>query len=462
MEFSNMYKSFCISIPEAVNDSLISHLIRADEDEDLAFGLWLPSEGENRFTALINQILLPEKDDRQVHGNVSFHVQYFKRVCRIAAEKKMGVCFLHSHPSVGWQSMSIDDLTAERKMAGTVTTLTDLPLVGLTVGRDGTWSGRIWQQQAKSGFKMKLASIVKTIGKRLNAHFCDQLNTKPQYKESFKRTRTVYGKENHEKIARLVIGVVGLGSVGSAVVEMLARMGIQDFILIDFDIIKVHNLDRQLGASRKDIGKLKVDVTKRQIKSASTAQRVRVRTIKQNLSEKAAYNAALDCDVIFSCVDRPLARYILNHIAYAHLIPVIDGGICVSFNQGEFESADWQFQTVRPGMPCLQCLNAYEASDVSLEQSGLLEKPAYIKGLPDHHPLKNNENMFPFSSHLAASEVFHLIALVTGLGGVDVFGVQRYRFKQGYLSSYVDRTCSSSCSFVELIATGDAYLKIVK
>jgi hypothetical protein len=50
------------------------------------------------------------------------------------------------------------------------------------------------------------------------------------------------------------------------------------------------------------------------------------------------------------------------------------------------------------------------------------------------------------------------IALVTGLGGVHDFGVQRYRYNNGYLSSYDDRQCLKGCSFTKLIATGDTIL----
>lgn len=451
-------QEFCISIPEAVNNQLLEHLIREDGQEDLIFALWLPSYGTLRMTALLHSVIYPEKGDRQIHGNVSYNSVYFKRVCLEAAKKKMGVCFLHSHPYPGWQEMSSDDIAAETKMAPTAFTFSDLPLVGMTTGNDGAWSGRIWNHKGNGEFKIQWAHLIKSVGLKLGTSFNDNLVPSPEYQELFKRTRTIYGKENHEKLCKLRIGIVGLGSVGSIVVENLARMGLEKFVLIDFDKIQPHNLDRQLGSTRKDIDKLKVDVAARQIKTSSTAKRVTIEKIPQSMSTKEAYEAALSCDVLFSCVDRPWGRYILNHIAYAHLIPVIDGGISVTFDNEKFGRADWQFQTVSPCRPCLQCLKVYEPSDVSLEKSGELEKQSYLAGLPDHHPLKNNENIFPFSSHLASFEIFHLIALVTGLGGIDNFGVQRYRYKPGYLSSYDDKQCEEGCTFQKLIATGDRIL----
>lgn len=458
-----MPKDFAISIPEGINEQLISHLIRKDGQEDLIFALWLPSEGNMRFSGLIHSLVFPEEGDRQIHGNVSFNTAYLIRVCKVAAEKGMGVCFIHSHPYPGWQGMSTDDVNAETKMAPTVYTFTDLPLIGMTVGNDGTWSGRIWNSVGNGEFKIQWAYLIKSVGRKLVPHFNYKLVSKSVYREEFKRTRTVYGSDNHQKISKLTIGVVGLGSVGSFVAESLARMGIEKIVLIDFDKIKKHNLDRQLGALRTDVGTLKVDVSKRQIQSSSTASKLSVITVPYKLSDEKAYRAALDCDVIFSCVDRPLGRYILNHLAYSHLIPIIDGGIRVSFDdQKVFESADWQFQTVAPEKPCLQCLEAFNSADVSLEKSGMLDKPSYLDGLPDNHPLKSNENVFPFSAHLASFEIFHLMALVTGIGDVNDFGVQRYRYKHGYLSSYHDRACKPKCTFKHLVATGDKVISPIK
>lgn len=458
-----MPKDFAISILEEVNEQLLAHLIREDGQEDLIFALWQPSEANTRTSCLIHSLIMPEKGDRQIHGNVSFNTEYFKRVCRIAAEKGMGICFIHSHPYPGWQGMSTDDVNAETKMAPTAFTFTDLPLVGMTVGSDGTWSGRIWNLASNGDFKIQWAYLIKTVGKRLTPHFNYKLVRRPSYREEFKRTRTAYGEDNHQKLSKLTIGIVGLGSVGSFVAESLARMGIEKIVLIDFDKIEKHNLDRQIGALGTDIGALKVDVSKRQIENSSTASEVTVITVPYKLSEEKAYSAALDCDVIFSCVDRPLGRYILNHLAYSHLIPVIDGGIRVSFDERKiFESADWQFQTVAPGQPCLQCLDAYNPADVSLEKSGMLDKPSYLDGLPDDHPLKSNENVFPFSAHLASFEIFHLIALVTGIGNITDFGVQRYRYKHGYLSSYDDKVCKPKCTFKHLVATGDKSISPIK
>lgn len=179
-------------------------------------------------------------------------------------------------------------------------------------------------------------------------------------------------------------------------------------------------------------------------------------TIPFSVAERDGYTAALDCDVIFSCVDRPRARYILNHFAYAHLTPVIDGGIGVRFKNGEFAGVDWQLQTVAPGRPCLECVGAYNLGDVGTEVEGKLDDPSYLKGLEDNHKFKRNENVFPFSANLASLEVLQLVALVTGIGGITDFGIQRYRYIPGIVDYDVERQCVPGCEVVRSLSRGDA------
>lgn len=459
---------FSIAIPENLNNELCNHLIRDDKEEDLIFALWNESIGICRDTALICELIYPEKGDRQRHGNVSFNPQYIKRVCKIAAEKKCGIAFIHSHPFPGWQDMSSDDVVAEKeRLSETVEVLTGYPLVGMTVGSDRTWSGRRWlYNEGEKEYDIQWAENVRSVGGNLKVDYNDFLVPSPKFSKQFKRTRAVWGKTNYEKLAKMRIGIVGLGSVGSMVAEGLARMGMEKFVLIDFDKVEEHNLDRLVGSTKKDIGKYKVKVAARQINRVGTSANIDIQKSKKSLYEEEAYRLAIDCDVLFSCVDRPRARYVLNHIAYAHLIPLIDGGIQVRFDGDEingynFSGADWQLQTISPSKPCLQCLEVYSTSDVSLEVSGMLDDPSYIKGLPkDKYKMKNNENIFPFSSNLASLEIFQFIALATEAGDVSDFGVQRFRYNPGLISQYYDRVCKSDCDFVKSIATGDRYIQV--
>lgn len=237
-------------------------------------------------------------------------------------------------------------------------------------------------------------------------------------------------------------------------------MGMERFTLIDFDEVQQHNLDRLLGATEDDLGRLKIEVAERQIRRSATASRLDIYPVPYSLAEEEGYRAALDCDVLFSCVDRPRARHILNHMAYGHFIPVIDGGIAVRFKKGEFSGVDWQLQTVAPGRPCLECLGTYNPMDVALDESGKLDDPSYMIGLPDDHRLKNNENVFPFSANLASLEVIQFVALTTGAGGINYFGVQRYRYWPGIVEANVERVCKDGCDCAKLEGQGDRHFQL--
>lgn len=81
----------------------------------------------------------------------------------------------------------------------------------------------------------------------------------------FSRTELLIGKEGIEKLQKAKVAIFGIGGVGSFVVEGLVRAGIENFILVDNDTIDLTNLNRQVIATRKTVGKPKVEVAKERI-----------------------------------------------------------------------------------------------------------------------------------------------------------------------------------------------------
>lgn len=81
----------------------------------------------------------------------------------------------------------------------------------------------------------------------------------------FSRTELLIGKEGIEKLQKAKVAVFGIGGVGSYVVEGLVRAGIGNFILVDDDKVCLTNLNRQIIATRKTVGKPKVEVARDRI-----------------------------------------------------------------------------------------------------------------------------------------------------------------------------------------------------
>ena len=93
----------------------------------------------------------------------------------------------------------------------------------------------------------------------------------------FSRTQLLLGSDNMEKLYQAKIAVFGIGGVGGFVVEALARSGIGSFVLVDDDKICLTNLNRQIIATRKTVGKYKVDVMKERILEINPDAQVEVR-----------------------------------------------------------------------------------------------------------------------------------------------------------------------------------------
>lgn len=81
----------------------------------------------------------------------------------------------------------------------------------------------------------------------------------------FSRTELLLGKESMERLQNSRVAVFGIGGVGGYTVEALVRSGVGTLDLIDDDKICLTNINRQIYATRKTVGKYKVDVAKERI-----------------------------------------------------------------------------------------------------------------------------------------------------------------------------------------------------
>ena len=92
----------------------------------------------------------------------------------------------------------------------------------------------------------------------------------------FSRTELLLGKEAMEKLSKSRVAIFGIGGVGGYTVEALARSGVGEFDLIDDDKVCLTNINRQIIATRKTIGKYKVDVMKERILEINPEAQVHV------------------------------------------------------------------------------------------------------------------------------------------------------------------------------------------
>jgi len=97
--------------------------------------------------------------------------------------------------------------------------------------------------------------------------------------ERFSRTELLIGAEALEKLASARVAVFGVGGVGGHAVEALARSGVGNIDVIDADTVSVSNINRQIIATEKTVGRAKVDVCVERIKDINPKANVRAHKV---------------------------------------------------------------------------------------------------------------------------------------------------------------------------------------
>ena len=159
----------------------------------------------------------------------------------------------------------------------------------------------------------------------------------------YQRTRMAIGEDALERLAKARVLVAGLGGVGGAAGEALARSGVGTLVLVDKDVIEPTNLNRQIIATLDTLGRPKAQVMAERVARIAPACRPLPREMfitPDNVGEMLAPPP----DYVLDAVDNMTAKLALAQFCYQAGIPIIS---CMStgnkLDPARFEVADiWQ------------------------------------------------------------------------------------------------------------------------
>jgi len=142
--------------------------------------------------------------------------------------------------------------------------------------------------------------------------------------DRFNRNILLFGEEGQAKISASGVAVVGVGGLGTHVIQQLALLGVGRLALIDHEELDTTNLNRYVGARYNDPipGTLKVDIANRMAQETDPA--IIVKRIPHPLMSEEVFNAIVDTDYVFGCLDNEGSRLVLNELCTAYSKPYFD------------------------------------------------------------------------------------------------------------------------------------------
>lgn len=152
--------------------------------------------------------------------------------------------------------------------------------------------------------------------------------------------------DGQNKLEKSKVLIVGAGGLGAPVSVYLTEAGIGSITLIDFDVVNISNLNRQFLYNENDIGKTKIEVATKYLKTLN--KNIDIRGINEKITSENAESILKDYDLIIDCLDNFKTRYIINRYAWKLKTPVFHAGVSNFFGQITIIIPD--------STPCLECV----------------------------------------------------------------------------------------------------------
>lgn len=422
---------------------LFAHLFPGDGREAVALALCgrgegpsptLPQEmGSNRQILAIYSItpIAYELCSVRTPDRVTWSTEPLMPLLAEAAKRGMAVLKIHSHPGDYRQFSWVDD-EADRDL---------FPGVAAWVSGDRLHAsavmlpdGRIFARTVSSEGEFTSIEAVSVAGDDFLIWYADEFSdpaaavelreqdpgeaTDPKMPQLTLRTEQAFGAGTVRRLRRLSVAVIGASGTGSPTIEMFARLGVGELILVDGDRVEDKNRGRILNTFPEH-------ATKKELKVQALARAVRdmgfgthVVPIPRSLWHPDVVRRVAQADVIFGCMDSIDGRDILNRLATYYSIPYFDVGVRLDADgMGGVEQICGTVHYLQPDGSSLASRKVYTPDDVRAAVLRRTDPAAYaeqvhakyIRGVNEDRPAVISVNML-----FAALAVNELLARIHG------------------------------------------------
>ncbi|MFE1744194.1 HesA/MoeB/ThiF family protein [Coleofasciculus sp. H7-2] len=268
---------------------------------------------------------------------------------------------------------------------------------------------RIWDRKGKSFESINCTQSWFELTQEANRDWTELMFARQQ----------VFGEGVQKQLGELTVALIGCGGIGSIFAELLGRLGVKKWILIDPDRLESVNLNRLPAATQEmaDQQWHKVHYVKHLIKRIYATGSA-VKAIPASIADAAARQEVAAADLIVVATDNHSSRQVAQELALAYMRPLVCLGTHIDMQPNNTPRMYCRV-TVPPlgGGWCLMCGNIINLHRAALESAAneinhLAAKVGYVEGI-------SNPAVFWLNSLCASTGVGIIHSMLSGFLNVD-------------------------------------------
>ncbi|KQX43213.1 MULTISPECIES: ThiF family adenylyltransferase [unclassified Ensifer] len=359
---------------------------------------------------------------------------FISKQARRCRDEKLVYIAVHNHGPGNRVAFSDVDLESHERGFPALLDLVEGMPVGSLVFAEEAVAGDIW---LPGGKRLDVSRMI-VVGPRRTELLPAPRVIDAVRRERYDRQVRIFGERGQEILSQSRVAIIGLGGVGSLLAELLGRLGVGSFVLVDPDRVQISNVPRLVDATGWDakswltaegrpewlrrlgsrLATRKVDLSRRVIKRANRSAHVERHFT--SMETQAVVDALKTCDYIFLAADGHRARLLFNSLVHQYLVPGVQLGSRIQVEEitGDVVNVHTAARLVTPAGGCLLCNQAIDPRKLREESTSaeMRERERYVDSADASAP-----SVITLNSLSASQAANDFLFYMTGLTAAEAF-----------------------------------------